>query len=66
VQVRLPEGGWVFFYGGSQRPSMQMIVKVPDDQPSEVSARTQAGKDFGDALWKRALELRRAVQSGGT
>jgi hypothetical protein len=61
AQVRVPEGGWVFFYGGAQRPSMQMVVKVPDDNASEVPARTQAAKALGDAIWNRALELRKAA-----
>jgi predicted small lipoprotein YifL len=65
VQVRLPgDGGWVFFFGGPQRPAMEMIVQVPDKVPAEVPARKQAAKDFGDALWNRALELRRATLPG--
>jgi hypothetical protein len=65
VQVRLPDGGgWVFFFGGPQRPVMEMIVQVPDKVPAEVPARKQAAKDLGDALWNRALELRRATLPG--
>jgi hypothetical protein len=58
VQVRLKEGGWIYFMAQG-RPTLEMIVAVPD-QP-DVQERQRAGKQLGDAIWNRAMALRRAA-----